>query len=67
MAEGEFEVFFGNQAFIELGLPFGENFGLGLGHARPGQALDEGVSIEGGGLRLHGAQSSAWGGALQVA
>ena len=28
MVEGELEVFFGDQTFIEIGLPFGENFGL---------------------------------------
>ena len=65
MCEGELEVFFGDQAFVEVGLPSGEDFGLVLGHAGLGQALDEGVGIEGG-LRLHGAQNSARGGGLQV-
>ena len=64
MFEGEFKVFFGDQAFIEIGLSFGENFGLGFGHARPSQALDEGVGVEGDGLSLHGKQNSGWGGAL---
>ena len=52
MCEGELEVFFGNQALIKVGLPIGEDFGLVLGHAGLGQALDEGVGIEGR-LRLH--------------
>ena len=60
-----FNVFFGNQAFIEVGLPIGDDFGLVFGHAGPGQAFDEGVGVEGG-LRLHGAQNSGWGGRLQV-
>ena len=57
MFEGKFKGFFGDQAFIKVGLPLGEDLGLGFGHARPGQALDKGVGVEGG-LRLHGAQSS---------
>ena len=52
MCEGELEVFFGNQALIKVGLPIGEDFGLVLGHAGLGQALDEGVGIEGR-MRLH--------------
>ena len=54
------------QAFIKVGLPIGEDFGLVLGHAGAGQALYEGVGVEGGGLSLHGAQNSAWGGGLQA-
>ena len=65
MFEGEFKVFFGDHAFIELRLPFGEDCGLVLGHTGPGQTLDKGVGVEGG-LRLHEAQNSAWGGVLQV-
>ena len=57
MAEGELKVFFSNQAFIEVGLLIDEDFGLILGHARSGQALDEGVGVEGG-LRLHEKQYS---------
>ena len=57
MFEREFEVFFGDQAFVEVGLSLGEDFRLGFGHARSGQALDEGMGVEGG-LGLHRAQSS---------
>ena len=57
MFEGEFEVFFSDQSFVEVGLPIGEDFSLILGHTDAGQALDEGVGVEGG-LRLHGAQNS---------
>ena len=57
MFEGELEVFFSDQAFVEVGLPFGEDFGLILGHTRSGQALDEGVGVKGG-LRLHERQYS---------
>ena len=57
--EGEFKGFFGNQTFIKVGLLFGEDFGLGLGHAGPGQAFDEGVSVKDGDLSLHEAQNSA--------
>ena len=55
MVEGEFEVFFGDQAFIKVRLSIGEGFGLVFGHAGAGQALDEGVGVEGEGLSLHGA------------
>ena len=58
MFEGELEVIFGDQAFIEVGLPIGEDFGLVLGHTGPRQALDEGVSVEGDSLSLYGAQNS---------
>ena len=64
--EGELEVFLGDQAFIEVSLPIGEDFGLVLGHAGTSQVLDKGVGIEGGGLSLHRAQNSGWGGGLQV-
>ena len=66
MVEGKFEVFFSDQAFIQVGLSFGDDFSLGFGHARSGQALDEGVGVEGGGLSLHGTQNSGWGRSLQV-
>ena len=73
MVEGKCEVFFGDQAFIEVGLPIGEDFGLVFGHAGLSQALDEGVGVldegagvEGEGLNLHEAQNSGWGGRLQV-
>ena len=59
-------MFFSDQAFIEVGLPIGEDFSLILGHAGAGQALDEGVGVEGGGLSLHGAQNSGWGRGLQA-
>ena len=61
--EGEFEVFFSERAFIEVGLSFGEDFGLILGHAGAGQAFDEGVGVEGG-LRLHEGHNSGWGRSL---
>ena len=32
--------------FITAGLPPSDDFGLGFGYARPGQALDEGVGVE---------------------
>ena len=48
MFEGELEVFFGDRAFIEVGLPIGEDFSLILGHAGASQAFDEGVSVESG-------------------
>ena len=67
VAEGAFEVFFGDQPFIKVGLPFGEDFGLVLGHADLSQAFDEGVGIESGGLSLHERQNSGWDGGLQVA
>ena len=67
MAKGEFEVFFGDQTFVKVGSPFGEDFGLVRGHAGAGQALDEGVGVEGGGLSLHGAQNSGWGGGCKRA
>ena len=60
-------MFFGDQPFIKVGLPFGEDFGLVLGHADLSQAFDEGVGVESGGLRLHGAQNSGLGGGLQAA
>ena len=63
MCEGEFEVFFGDQALVKVGLPSGKDFGLIFGQAGLGQALDEGMGVEGGGLSLYGAQNSAWGGA----
>lgn len=53
MFEGEFEVFFDDQAFVKVGLPSGKDFGLVFRHAGAGQALDVGVSVEGD-LRLHG-------------
>ena len=62
---GELEVFFGDQPLIKVGLPIGEDFGLVLGHASLGQALDEGVGVEGG-LRLHERQNSGWGGRMQA-
>ena len=40
MCEGEFKVFFGDQAFIKVGLPIGEDFVLVLGHAGAGQAFE---------------------------
>ena len=58
MFEGELKVFFGDQAFIEVGLPIGDDFGLVFGHAGFSQALDEGVGVEGDGLSLHGAQNN---------
>ena len=64
--EGELEVFFGDQTFIQIGLPIGEDFGLVLGHAGLGQAFNEGMSVEVDGLSLHGARNSAWGGGLQA-
>ena len=66
VVKGELEVFFDDQAFIKVGLPIGEDFGLVLGHAGPSQALDEGVGVEGDGLRLHGSQNSGWGGGAQA-
>ena len=54
------KVWLGGEVFITAGLPHGDDVGLGFGHARLGQALDE------GGLSLHGAQNSDWGGRLQV-
>ena len=66
VCEGEFEVFFGDQTFIEVGLPFGEDFGLVLGHAGAGQAFDEVMGVEGEGLSLYGAQNSGWGGGVQA-
>ena len=66
MFEGEFEVFPGDQAFIEVGLPFGEDCGLVLGHAGPGQALDKGMSVEGDGLCFHKTQDNGRGGGLQA-
>ena len=65
VAEGELEVFFGDQPFIEVGMPIGEDFGLVLGHAGAGQAFDEGVGVEGG-LRLHERQNRGWVGGVQV-
>ena len=65
MFESELEVFFSDQAFVKVRLPFGEDFSLVLGHTDSGQTLDEGVGVEGG-LRLHRAQNSGWGGRLQV-
>ena len=67
MCEGEFKVFFGDQTFIEVGLSFGKDFGLILGHADSGQAFNEGVGVEGEGLSLHGAQDSGWGGGCKRA
>ena len=37
--EGELEVFFGDQAFMEVGLPMSKDLGLILGHAGLGQAF----------------------------
>ena len=60
-------MFFGDQAFVEVGLPIGEDFGLVLGHAGLGQALDEGVSVEGGlRLQLHERQNNGWVGGMQA-
>ena len=66
MCEGKFKVFFGDQAFIKVGLLIGEDFGLVLGHAGFSQAFDEGVGVESDGLSLHGAQNSGWCGGLQA-
>ena len=65
---GPFSVFgsFLVEAFMHTGLLFGHDPGLGLRHADAGQALDEGVGVEGEGLGLHGAQNSSWGGGLQA-
>ena len=49
MFERAFEVFFSDQALVEVGLSLGENFSLGFGHARSGQALDEGMGKAGWG------------------
>ena len=59
-----FEVCFSDQAFIEVGLPFGEDFGLSLGHANAGQSFDEVVGVEGDGFCLHSVQNSGWHGGL---
>ena len=40
-------MFFDDQTFVKVGLPIGEDFGLVLGHAGLGQALDEGVGVKG--------------------
>ena len=42
--------FFLVEAFMHAGLLFGHDSGLGLGHARIGQALDEAFGIEDGGF-----------------
>ena len=48
------EIALGGQALVERKELFsGEDFGLGLGHAHPGQALDQIVSVEGGGLHAY--------------
>ena len=48
------EIALGGQALVEHKEMFnGEDFGLGLGHAHPGQALNQIVSVEGGGLHAH--------------
>ena len=48
------EIALGCQVLVEhKELPNGEDFGLGLGHARLGQALNQIVSVEGGGLHAH--------------
>ena len=48
------EIALGGQALVECKELFsGEDFGLGLGHAHPGQALDQIVSVDGGGLHAH--------------
>ena len=48
------EITLGGQALVESKELFsGEDFGLGLGHAHPGQALDQIVSVDGGGLHTH--------------
>ena len=58
VVEGELKVFLGNQAFVKVGLPIGEHFGLVLGHAGLSQAFNEGVGVEGAGLSLYGARNS---------
>ena len=64
MFEGEFEVFFSDQALVEVGLPFGKDCGLILGHAGPGQALDKGMSVKGNGSCFHEMQNNGRGGGL---
>ena len=59
VVEGKCEVFFGDQAFIEVGLTFGEDFSLVFGHAGLSQAFDEVMGVEGG-LGLHAAGNSGW-------
>ena len=54
------------EVFISAGLSPGEDFGLGLGHADAGQALDKFMGVEGGGFCLHGMQGNGWGGGLQA-
>lgn len=66
MFEGELEVFFGDQTFIQIGLPIGEDFSLVFRHTGADQAFNEGMSVEGDGLSLHGARNSGWGGGLQA-
>ena len=51
--------------FMNAGLLFSHDPGLGLGHARAGQTFDEGMSVKGD-LRFHEAQNSGWDGGLQV-
>ena len=66
--QGEFQrlkVWLGGEVFITAGLPPGDDFGLGFRHARAGQALDEGVSVEGD-LRFREARNSGWDRGLQV-
>ena len=61
------KVLFGGQTLLDqAGLFFGEDFGLGFGHAGAGQAFDEVVGVEGGGFRFHDGQGTGWGGCLQV-
>ena len=66
VCEGELEVCFGDQAFVKVGLPLGEDFGLVLRHADVGQAFDEVVGVEGYGFCFHRAQNSGWRGGLQA-
>ena len=59
------KIWLGGEVFITAGLPPGDDFSLGFGHARSGQTLDEGVGVKGD-LRFYEAQNSGWGGGLQV-
>ena len=63
------DVLLGGQPLLhQARLFFGQDFGLGLGHARPDQALDEVMRVKGKDVRLrfHKVQVSGWRGLLQA-
>lgn len=54
------DILLGDQPLLHHARLFpGQDFGLGLGHARPGQALDEVMRVECNDVRFHEAQGNA--------